>query len=58
MPTYDYKCPKCGMTTVVIRTLKEEEKKPICIEDAIELVRNYSSPPVQFKGTGFYQNDK
>jgi putative FmdB family regulatory protein len=58
MPTYDYKCPKCEMTMVVIRTLKEEERKPICVNDAIELVRDYTPPPVQFKGTGFYQNDK
>jgi putative FmdB family regulatory protein len=54
MPTYDYKCPKCEMTMVVIRTLQEEERKPICVNDAIELVRTYSSPPVQFKGKGFY----
>jgi putative FmdB family regulatory protein len=58
MPTYDYKCPKCEMTMVVTRTLKEKERKPICVNDATELVRNYSSPPVQFKGTGFYQTDK
>ena len=58
MPTYDYKCPKCDMTTVVIRTLKEEERKPICVNDAIELVRYYGSPVVQFKGAGFYKNDK
>jgi predicted nucleic acid-binding Zn ribbon protein len=46
------------MTTVVIRTLKEEEKKPICITDAVELLRYYGSPVVQFKGSGFYQTDK
>jgi predicted nucleic acid-binding Zn ribbon protein len=39
---------------VVIRTLQEEERKPICVNDAIELIRTYSSPPVQFKGKGFY----
>ena len=58
MPTYDYKCPKCQMTMTVIRTLKEEERKPICVNDAIELVRDYGSPEVQFKGSGFYKNDK
>jgi len=58
MPTYDYKCPKCEMTMTVIRTLKEEERKPICVNDAIELVRDYGSPVVQFKGSGFYKNDK
>lgn len=58
MPTYDYKCPKCEMKMTVIRTLKEEERKPICVNDAIELVRDYGSPVVRFKGTGFYKNDK
>jgi predicted nucleic acid-binding Zn ribbon protein len=46
------------MTMVVIRTLQEEERKPICVNDAVELVRYYGSPVVQFKGTGFYKNDK
>jgi putative FmdB family regulatory protein len=58
MPTYDYKCPDCKMTMTVIRTLKEEERIPICVNDAKELVRDYSSPVVKFKGTGFYKNDK
>jgi predicted nucleic acid-binding Zn ribbon protein len=46
------------MTMVVIRTLQEEERKPICVNDAVELVRYYGSPVVQFKGTGFYKTDK
>lgn len=58
MPTYDYVCPVCHATVSVIRTLKEEERKPICVNDAIELVRHYGAPVVQFKGAGFYKNDK
>lgn len=58
MPTYDYRCPKCEMTMTVIRTLQEEERKPICVKDAIELVRDYVAPVVQFKGHGFYKNEK
>ena len=58
MPTYDYRCPKCSMRMVVIRTLKEEERKPICVNDATELVRDYSPPAVAFKGEGFYSTDK
>jgi len=46
------------MRMVVIRTLKEEERKPICVNDATELVRDYSTPAVQFKGKGFYSTDK
>lgn len=53
MPTYDYKCSKCGMTMVVIRTLKEKERAPICVNDAQELSRVYTAPPIQFKGKGW-----
>jgi hypothetical protein len=46
------------MRMVVIRTLKEEERKPICVNDATELVREYSPPAVTFKGKDFYSTDK
>lgn len=58
MPTYDYRCPVCSMRMVVIRNLEEEEKKPICVNDATELVREYQAPAIQFKGKDFYSTDK
>jgi putative FmdB family regulatory protein len=53
MPRYDYKCPKCGMLMNVIRKIDEPERTPICVNDAIELVRQYDAPPVHLKGTGW-----
>ncbi len=53
MPTYEYKCSKCGMTMSVIRTIKEKERKPICVNDAQELSRVYDPPPVHLKGKGW-----
>jgi putative FmdB family regulatory protein len=53
MPTYEYKCPKCAMTMTVIRSLKEKERAPICVNDAMELTRLYEPPPVHLKGTGW-----
>ena len=53
MPTYDYKCSKCGMTMTVIRGIKEKERTPICVNDAIELTRQYEAPPVHLKGKGW-----
>ncbi len=50
MPTYEYKCPKCAMTMTVVRSLKEKERKPICVNDAQELARVFDPPPIQFKG--------
>ena len=58
MPTYDYRCPKCSMRMVVIRGLNEKESKPICVNDQTDLVREYSSPAVTFKGKDFYSTDK
>ena len=53
MPRYDYKCPKCGMLMNVIRKIDEPERTPICVNDAIELVRQYEAPPVHLKGKGW-----
>jgi putative FmdB family regulatory protein len=53
MPTYEYKCPKCAMTMTVIRSLKEKERKPICVNDAQELTRVFDAPPIQFRGKGW-----
>ena len=53
MPRYEYKCQKCGMTMNVIRGIKEKERAPICVNDAQELARVFSPPPVQFKGKGW-----
>ena len=53
MPRYDYKCPKCGMLMNVIRKIDEPERTPICVNDAIELVRQYDGPPIHLKGTGW-----
>ena len=41
------------MTMTVIRSVKEKERKPICVNDAIELVRQYDAPPIHLKGTGW-----
>jgi putative FmdB family regulatory protein len=53
MPTYDYKCKTCDLKMVVIRTLTEKERKPICPNDAQSLVRVYDAPAVTFKGIGW-----
>lgn len=53
-PVYLYKCPKCGMTLTVTRGIKEQEHKPVCINDAQVMLRQYdSAPAITFKGTGW-----
>ena len=53
MPSYEYKCPKCELTMTIVRSLKEEERIPICVNDAQELTRVFEAPPIQFKGKGW-----
>jgi predicted nucleic acid-binding Zn ribbon protein len=38
---------------VVIRTLSEKERTPVCPNDGESLVRSYTPPAVTFKGTGW-----
>jgi hypothetical protein len=37
----------------VIRSLKEKERKPICVNDAQELTRVFDAPPIRFEGKGW-----
>ena len=57
MPTYDYKCNTCNLHMVVIRTLTEKERTPVCPNDGASLVREYTAPGVAFKGKGWGKDD-
>jgi len=52
VPTYEYQC-KCGNQTTVIRSITAEENKPICAKCAIEMIRIYDKPAIEFKGGGW-----
>ncbi len=56
MPTYEYKCGKCGkFEEFQSITAKPLEKCPVCGEPVVRLVgRNVS---ILFKGSGFYSTD-
>lgn len=56
MPTYEYRCTeKPEHTYTEIRGMTESSKLSVCQEDGCEgkLMRVFSAPPVNFKGTGF-----
>jgi predicted nucleic acid-binding Zn ribbon protein len=47
------------MTLTIIRGIKDEEHKPICINCRKVMPRAYDSAlAIAFKGTGFYKTDK
>lgn len=55
MATYVYKC--CGMTKEVVASMKETHKIPMCNICNAEMIRQYDSFGIQFKGKGFYSTD-
>ncbi|MDR3626921.1 MAG: zinc ribbon domain-containing protein [Ignavibacteriaceae bacterium] len=57
MPTYEYKCKKCGHMFEVFQSMKDEPIKvcPKC-KGAVKRLIGPGLTPI-FKGTGFYQTD-
>ena len=57
MPTYDYKCLKCGNTFEYFQQMNDKKLKvcPKCKGELKRLIGSGSGPI--FKGTGFYQTD-
>ncbi len=57
MPTYEYKCKKCGHVFELFQTMSAEPVKtcPKCKGEVKRLIGAGSGPI--FKGTGFYQTD-
>lgn len=56
MPIFDYKCPKCEITTErMVKKAEEEVQCRVCQTTMAKLV----SAPAGFilKGAGFYKND-
>ena len=57
MPTYEYKCKKCGDVFEVFHSMNSEPVKicPKCGGEVKKLIG--SGAGTIFKGTGFYQTD-
>lgn len=58
MPTYDYRCEKCGHFFEIFQTMKEDKltKCPECGEEALKRLIGTGSGLI-FKGSGFYLTD-
>lgn len=56
MPLYEYECGQCGERVEVIQKLSDPPYShcPKCGGDMRKL---FSSPAIQFKGSGFYKTD-
>ena len=58
MPLYIYLCRTCDLTSAISRSIHDPEVIPSCLKCDKAMVRQYSTPAVAFKGSGFYANDK
>jgi putative FmdB family regulatory protein len=57
MPTYEYKCPKCGHEFEKIQKISDDTR-PKCPKCGTRAVRVISGGiGVSFKGSGFYETD-
>lgn len=57
MPTYEYTCIECDESQEIVRKFEDEEIIPPCPSCGYRMVRSYTAPGIQFKGSGFYKTD-
>jgi putative FmdB family regulatory protein len=55
---YEYKCPNCSVSSFTERSIHAEASTPSCADCGELMSRVWASPPVSFRGSGFYSNDK
>lgn len=56
MPLYEYKCAKCGERVEIIQRVSDPPYS-ICPKCGGDMQKQFSSPAIQFKGSGFYKTD-
>ena len=59
MPTYEYKCEKCGHHFEVFQSMKDDRLTDCPLEDCDGKVRRLigTGAGIIFKGSGFYETD-
>jgi len=59
MPTYDYKCQKCGHQFEVVQSMKDDRLTDCPLESCDGQVKRLlgTGAGIIFKGSGFYQTD-
>ena len=53
---YGYVC-KCGSAIQIERSIHEEVIAPTCYDCHETMARVWDTPPITFKGAGFYSTD-
>ena len=56
MPTYEYRCKKCGEHLEVVQSFSDDPLK-VCPSCKGQLQKVFSPVGIVFKGSGFYKTD-
>jgi putative FmdB family regulatory protein len=56
MPLYEYQCQNCKERLEVIQRMSDPPPA-VCAKCGGEMKKLFSSPAIQFKGSGFYKTD-
>lgn len=56
MPLYEYECQQCKERVEIIQKFSDPPYS-ICPKCGGEMKKLFSSPAIQFKGSGFYKTD-
>ena len=56
---YEYECPACGNVVAIYRSINDIEVEYDCPnkECGATMNRQWSSPAIHFRGSGFYSTD-
>lgn len=56
MPLYEYQCRQCSERVEIIQKMNDPPYE-LCPKCGGEMKKLFSSPAIQFKGSGFYKTD-
>lgn len=57
MPNYDYKCVACEHKKEINKSISESSNVELCDKCGAEMVKQFGTFGIQFKGSGFYKTD-
>ena len=57
MPSYEFRCGQCLAIVTIVNAIKDKRPTPKCLACQVDMVRDYGTVAVTFKGQGFASNE-
>ena len=57
MPVYDYKCIICDYVKEINKSINDAAVSETCEKCGAEMIKQFGTFGIQFKGSGFYKTD-